>query len=148
MNRAEELFGRLKRDGVEAIRNLIEERQSEELFLDFKRSSDDGTKKRLSDIDRNNLAKSISGFGNSEGGVIIWGVDCSRGSDGADVPQYEKPLDDPKRFKSWLEGVVSGCTVPPHGGVQHHAIELDKTNKGFVVTYVPQSNHAPHQVVG
>jgi hypothetical protein len=42
MGRAEDLFERLKKQGVEAIRVLVLDRQSEELFLDFKRSSDNG----------------------------------------------------------------------------------------------------------
>ena len=48
--------------GEQAIDGFILERQSEELFLDFKRSSDNGAGDRLSDRDRDNLAKAISGF--------------------------------------------------------------------------------------
>lgn len=133
---------------METIRALIADRHSEELFLDFKRSSDNGAGTSLSQTDRNNLAKAISGFGNSAGGVIVWGIDCSRGLDGSDVAQYEVPVVDANRFKSWLEGVVSGCTFPPHDGVLHAAIEREQSTSGFVVTYVPQSIRAPHQVVG
>lgn len=148
MGRAEDLFNRVKSEGISAIRTLILDRQSEELFLDFKRSSDEGRGTVLSQTDRNNLARAISGFGNAAGGIVIWGVDCSRGTDGADVASYEVPLQDAKRFKSWLEGAVSGCTFPPHGGVQHWAIETGRDREGFVATYIPQSNEAPHQVVG
>lgn len=28
-------------------------------------------------------------------------------------------IDNPRRFKSWLEGAVSGLTLPPHPGVSH-----------------------------
>lgn len=76
MGRAEDLFERLKQGGETAIDELIEQRQAEELFLDFKRSADGASGRRLHDNDRQNLARAISGFGNSEGGVIIWGVDC------------------------------------------------------------------------
>ena len=148
MGRAQDLFERIEREGIGAIRSLILDRQSEELFLDFKRSSDQGRGNSLSQTDRNNLAKSISGFGNSAGGIIIWGVDCSRNSDGADVASFEVPLDDAKRFRSWLEGAISGCTLPPHGRVQHCVVETGQNREGFVVTYIPQSNDAPHQVVG
>jgi hypothetical protein len=104
MGRAEDLFDRIRAGGVSAIEEIIEDRTSEELFLDFKRSGNCGKGKRLKDDDRNNLAKAISGFGNSEGGVVIWGVDCSRMKDGADVAQAKVPFEDPKRFVSWLEG--------------------------------------------
>jgi hypothetical protein len=58
--------------GGEAIDDLIAAQASEELFLDFKRSADDGKGRALHSSDRNNLAKAISGFGNSGGGVVLW----------------------------------------------------------------------------
>ncbi|MBI5091444.1 MAG: ATP-binding protein [Candidatus Hydrogenedentes bacterium] len=147
MGRAEDLYSRLGSEGYPGIQALIAERRSEELFLDFKRSSNNGSGKSLHDNDRNNLAKAISGFGNSAGGVIVWGIDCSRVQDAADVANCEFPLEDAKRFKSWLEGAVSGCTFPPHTGVVHASIDNGRDSQGFVVTLVPQSMQAPHQVV-
>ena len=85
MGRAEDLFKRLSDGGETEIDRLIVDRQSEELFLDFKRSADDGRGNRLHDNDRTNLAKAISGFGNSEGGVIVWGVDCRNQDNRGDV---------------------------------------------------------------
>src|SRR5690242_12152620 len=85
MGRAEDLSARLSSGGEAAIDELIQERQSEELFLDFKRSSDNGSGTRLSDTDRGNLARAISGFGNSEGGVVVWGVDCRPDQEIGDV---------------------------------------------------------------
>ena len=148
MGRAEDLFEQLARDGEAALEHFIASRKSEELYLDFKRSSDNGSGRRLSDIDRNNLAKAISGFGNSEGGVVVWGIDCSGDSDGADVARASFLLSDTARFLSWLEGAVSGRTVPPHQGVRHHAITSGSGPSGYVVTLIPQSDAAPHQVVG
>ena len=148
MGRAEDLFHRIERDGEVAINDFIAERQSEELYLDFKRSSDNGSGKRLSDIDRNNLIKAISGFGNSEGGILVWGVDCSAAPDGADVAKAKIPLANAVRFLSWLEGAVSGCTVPPHPHIRHHSILVGQGPAGFVTTIIPQSNLAPHQTVG
>jgi len=68
MERSEELFKRICSIGESAIDEFISSRESEHLFLDFKRSSDHGRGVRLSNDDRNNFAKAISGFGNSEGG--------------------------------------------------------------------------------
>jgi hypothetical protein len=148
LGRPEEIFEKIVKDRELAIDEFVLVRQSEELFLDFKRSSDNGSGKLLSQNDRENLAKAISGFGNSEGGIIVWGIDCSKDADGADVAHTKVPLENPKRFRSWLEGVVSGCTVPPHSGVRHHDILLGESGKGFVVTLIPKSNAAPHQTVG
>lgn len=144
--RAKDLFDRIVNEGLDAIRAFIETRKSEELFLDFKRSSDNGSGTRLSANDRNNLSKAISGFGNSEGGIVVWGVDCSDLGDGADVASAEVPIVNATRFCSWLENAVSGCTIPPHSGVVNHVIQ--KTDEdGFVVTYIPKSNHSPHQML-
>lgn len=148
MDRAEEIFNRIVEKGEAAIEDFILTRTSEELFLDFKRSSDNGAGKVLSQTDRNNLAKAISGFGNSEGGVIVWGIDCSNDETNADVAKAKVPLVDAKRFQSWLEGTISGCTVPPHSGVRNSTVLSGKSGTGFVVTYIPKSDHAPHQVVG
>ena len=146
MGRAEDIYQRVMNDGVNALEAFINDRQSEELFLDFKRSSNDGNDVRFSTVDRKNLSKAISGFGNSEGGVIVWGVNCSPDSDGADVASMLVPLENPKRFASLIQGAISGCTLPPHSGVQNEVIEIDN-NKGYVITLVPKSNSAPHQCI-
>jgi|CXWL01.1.fsa_nt_gi hypothetical protein len=148
MGRAEDLFERIIEGGESVIDALIHDRVSEELFLDFKRSSDAGAGNSLSQNDRNNLSKAISGFGNSEGGVIVWGVECKDRADIGDVPEKKLPVELPTRFVSRLEGAVSGCTVPPHPGVRHIAIPSSSdAQKGFVATLIPSSHLAPHQTV-
>lgn len=146
MGRAEDIFNALIENGVDAVDRFIEEAASEELFLDFKRSADNGGGARLHNNDRKNLAKAISGFGNSEGGVIVWGVECSRDPVTGDVASEMAPIQQVARFRSLLEGVISGLTVPPHGKVQNHAIS-NEDGSGFVATLIPMSNHAPHQTV-
>jgi hypothetical protein len=145
--RAKEILERILENGESAIDAFIADREAESLFLDFKRSADDGNGKKLHQNDRSNLARAISGFGNSEGGVVIWGVDCRKGEDYADVARAKFPLEDAQRFLSWLEGAVSSATIPVHSAVEHHAILIGKNEKGFVITYIPKSNHAPHQVI-
>src|SRR5215469_7521481 len=103
MGRAEDLFDRLKERGEAEIDQLIQDRHSEELFLDFKRSADGGSGRRFHDDDRRNLARAISGFANSEGGIIIWGVDC-RDQGSGDLPGEKIGIQNPRRFVSWLEG--------------------------------------------
>jgi len=147
MGRAEDIFEKIKKDGEQAIDEFIIDRKSEELFLEFKRSSDNGSGSKLSDSDREHLAKAISGFGNSEGGVIVWGIDCSKDKDHADVAHSKCPIQNAKKFVSWLEGAISSCTVPPHTKVQHHYIITHDKEDGFVATKIPKSDHAPHQVV-
>lgn len=88
----------------------------------------------------------ISAFGNSSGGVIIWGIDCSYNpQDAADLPRGKNPITNVQRFISRLEGVVSGCTIPPHPKVVHYSIKLPNCDDGFVATLIPESYLAPHQ---
>jgi len=148
MNRAEDIFDKLKKDGEVAIDQFIADFQSENLWLDFKRSADDGAGTKLNIRDRENLARAISGFGNSDGGVIVWGVDCRKDPiTGADVPQNKVPISNPQRFVSWLENVVTSCTAPPHPSVEHVAIALPGSAAGFVATFIASSIHAPHQCI-
>jgi hypothetical protein len=147
MGHAEEIFEQIIEKGEAAIDEFIDNRETESLFLDFKRSTNDGTGKKLETNDRKNLAKAISGFGNSEGGVIVWGVDCREGEDYADVAQAKFPLEDAKKFESWLEGAISSCTIPQHTEVKNHSIYSENKPQGYVITLIPKSNHAPHQVI-
>ena len=118
--------------------------QTEELFLDFKQAVSTGKNgTSLHKDDRKNLAKGISGFGNSEGGVIVWGVECSRDCDIGDVAKAKVKVRNVHRFLSWLENAISGCTIPSHNRVRNHIISVDKNGDGFVATYIPKSELAP-----
>ncbi len=145
MSRAQHLYERLLAGGEPAIETLIADRAAEELFLDFRRSADDGEGERLHVNDRRNLARAISGFGNSEGGVIVWGIDCRNLPDRGDPSTAKRPVANPARFADWLAEASSGCTLPAHDGVHHRPIETAIKNRGFVLSYVPKSHLAPHQ---
>ena len=142
MSRADDLFDRLVAGGEPEVLAFIAQPVTEELFLDYKCSADNGGGNALHNRDRANLAKAISGFGNSEGGVIVWGVDCRQDPVLGDVPDQPVHIQNPTRFKSWLEQATSGLTVPAHNGVRHHPIV-----PGFVVTLIPSGAHAPYQTV-
>lgn len=146
-SRPKEILESILKNGESAIDDFISDREAESLFLDFKRSAVDGSGKKLHENDRANLARAISGFGNSEGGIVVWGVDCRQGEDYADVARAKFPLLDARKFLSWVEGAISSATIPAHSGVEHHAILSGASKKGFVITYIPGSNHAPHQVI-
>ena len=105
MSRAIDLFSRIEQGGQAAILELIATRKSEELFLDFKRSADNGAAARLHDNDRNNLAKAISGFGNSEGGIVVWGVDCARAG------QARRRVPDRWRRRISMRSTLSRCRL-------------------------------------
>ena len=89
MSRAEDIFEKLIYFGEDAIDEFILNRQTEELFMDFKQAASDGKSMRsLHPNDRRNLAKAISAFGNSEGGVLVWGVECAKDVEVGDVAKF------------------------------------------------------------
>ena len=144
MSRAEDIFQKLIYFGEDAIDDFIVNLQTEELFLDFKQAVSTGKNgTSLHKDDRKNLAKGISGSGNSEGGVIVWGVECSRDCDIGDVAKAKVKVKNVHRFLSWLENAISGCTIPSHNRVRNHIISVDKNGDGFVATYIPKSELAP-----
>ncbi len=149
MGRAEDILEQIRRDGLNAIDEFILIKKSEELFLDFKTSGDNGTGRVLHKDDRANLEKAISGFANSEGGVIVWGISTKKDKYGvADLPSARQPISDVKKFISLLESAISGCTVPPHNKIENYPLVINDNNEGFVVTYIARSNDAPHMAVG
>ena len=144
MSRAEDIFQKLVYFGEDAIDDFIINSQTEELFLDFKQAVSVGKNfTTLHRDDRKNLAKAISGFGNSEGGVIVWGVECSRDIEIGDVAKAKVKVKNVYRFLSWLENAISGCTIPSHNKVRNHIISADENGDGFIATYIPKSDIAP-----
>lgn len=147
MGRAEQLFERIHVGGADEIENMVRTPVVEELFLDYKRAATVLPNNKLREDDRKNLAKAVSGFGNSEGGLIIWGVDCKQGPNG-DVPLFP-PQKVPQAiaFKTLLDSAVGGLTLPAHQGVENLAALSPGEASGFVVTYVPMGMNVPLQTL-
>jgi len=146
MTEAFRMFGDLTQRGEAALDELIRQRGTEELYLDFKRSADQGKGNGLHADDRKNLSKAISGFGNSAGGLIVWGVDCPSPREGRDDAAKEQrfPLINAQRFKANLDNAIAGATVPPHPNVLNSAFAVNPADgSGYVATLVPISDNAP-----
>lgn len=144
MSRAIDLFERLQADRTTALEELIADRELESLFLDFKRSPADGASRQLAPEDNKNLSRSISGFGNSSGGVVVWGVDCRREATTGNEVAEKHPLLDAGGFATKVQNAISRATVPPHPGVQVAFFEESKpATAGYVAVLIPQSIIGP-----
>jgi hypothetical protein len=76
LQRLQEVWGPVPGDSGQAlawIESAVTRLAEEGLYLDFKQKADKN-RPSLDDDDKANLAKSISGFANTDGGLIIWGV--------------------------------------------------------------------------
>ena len=140
---AQNFFERLNTRGFELVQELIAQQVTEELYLDYKGVATISVEKSLRDDDRKNLAKAISGFANSEGGVIIWGVDCRPDSSGKEVVR-EKYLADPTWFKSLIDNNIGSLTTPFHSAVKSVALSPSIDAPGVVVTFVPEGQNVPY----
>jgi hypothetical protein len=141
VNAAEQLYRRIEREGLLVIKELVRDKVPEDTYLEYKQASGD-TPGKPSANDLNNLAKSISAFSNTGGGVMIWGIKCKQGPTG-DVPTKYKPLEKVNGFRSRLEGRIGRLAVPPPEGIENLIVISNEGDAGYMVTYIPQANHLP-----
>lgn len=147
MSRAEELIERIRTRGLPAVDELIADAAAEELFLDFKRSANTGLPRLLPKEDARHFAKAISGFGNAEGGIIVWGIDCRVDRATGALSVTRAPLPDVATFRARLEEAISRSSTPPHPGVENFEV-LDGTGtSGYVVTLVPKAEFGPIRAI-
>src|SRR5438105_2235610 len=70
---------------------FVKEQRREDLMLDFKLAPAAFANRD----DRKTLTVAVSGFANSSGGLIVWGVDARQDDDGIDCAQRVEPIADP-----------------------------------------------------
>lgn len=117
---------------------FITEQQEEHLHLDFKAARDTSLKDN-----KTNLAIALSGFANADGGVIIWGVDARRNSQGVDCACGKLPVNSLADLLSHLNEFTGQAVNPIVDGVVHRGVKIGP-DEGFAVTLVPASDAGPH----
>jgi Putative DNA-binding domain len=122
------------------IDDYLTRRQEEYLHLDFKTIK--GASLASAD-DRRSFAKSLSGFANSAGGIIVWGVDARKNDQGVDCAGATSEIKQLKMLLSRLNEFTGQAVSPIVDGVRHKLIERT-TDTGFAATLVPESQSAPH----
>ncbi|CAL65848.1 helix-turn-helix domain-containing protein [Christiangramia forsetii] len=128
---------------LKEIDRFIEEGQEENLNLEFKTVNFPNYNEQNKEFDKKNLSEVISGFANSNGGIIIWGIKAKNNSKNQDVAQSKKPIEQLTKFLNTLNRLEGQAITPYISGLVHEKIET--TNDiGFIKTYVPASENAPH----
>jgi len=122
------------------IAEFIRLGQEENLHLDFKTV---GNANLRGGDDKRNFAKCLSGFANSNGGIIIWGVDARKNAQDIDCAGAAAEIAPIRLFLSRLNELTGEAVSPVIDGIQHKHIETMQ-NKGFAVTLVPESNSGPY----
>lgn len=122
------------------LEQYIALKQEEHLHLDFKTVK---SASLASTDDRKNLAAAISGFANSSGGLIVWGIEARKNAEGIDCAAALAPVEQPALLLSRLNSLTGEATDPMPHGVRHKLIEVSPGH-GVCVTLVPESDAGPH----
>jgi hypothetical protein len=107
-------------------------------WLDFKGNVQPNDLRRL-------WSRALSGFANTQGGVLIFGIDARKDDKTEiDAASALSLIPRPHALKSRLLELHHQATDPPVLGVEIEAYE-DANQNGFVVCYIPKSKHRPHR---
>jgi hypothetical protein len=145
MGAAEDLFKEIVEGRYGRIDQFVRDGTWESLHVDFKQkqNSSHGIAERN---DIKNYSKALSGFANSDGGVIVWGVECKPQSPGdPDVASQLRPITQHQAFMTSLNALGSQLVARSVESVQNLSIDDPATNSGFVATLIPASDYAPHR---
>ncbi len=122
------------------LQSYIDTMQEEHLYLEFKEISNPDFSNK---DDKKNLAKVISGFANSDGGIVIWGIKAKKNDQGIDCAQALMPIDNVSLLVSRLNSLTSDFASPLVDGIRHEKLDVGQ-DRGFVKTLIPVSLSGPH----
>lgn len=139
-------FRRALRDlTIDDISELVRDEAAEDSSLELKQAVEFDTSGRVRDGSRNDIARELVAFANSEGGILVLGI---RESD--DEPHRAAeivPLDDCHELAERLRRAVYEIIEPKLHSLQAKGISTKSgETEGVVVFGVPQSRSAPHRV--
>lgn len=133
------LIENIKKNGIEQIEKIVSQNEvGENFYLDFKKVSTDTNYKSLSENDKKNLSKAISGFSNTSGGILIWGV---KEEDKKFLTDY---ISDPEKFSSLINENIYSLSDPIQLNTDSFSISNTK-GIGVVVTIIHESRGNPIQ---
>ncbi|MGE5445954.1 MAG: helix-turn-helix domain-containing protein [Ignavibacteriales bacterium] len=118
------------------INNLISNKAEETINLDFKSSDSLGTQEQK----KKELAKDVSSFANSEGGIIVYGI-----RENNHVAESLSFIDGSNFTKEWIEQVIHSNIHRKIDGVLIIPVRFENdVSKTVYVIKIPESNQAPH----
>ncbi|TXF90834.1 ATP-binding protein [Neolewinella aurantiaca] len=132
---------------LEELKRFVKDKREEDVHLEFKRAVHLNFNDKNRNSDKKNLSKCLSGFANSDGGILIWGIEAAM-NNGVDCATRLKPINELKKFSNRLNSLEGQSVVPTIEGVRHEIILLESEgDRGFIKTFVPKSRVAPHMAL-
>lgn len=129
---------------INEIERFIQDGQEENSFIEFKTVVHPNYNDKNREDDKKNISKTISGFANSNGGLVIWGIKAKENDKKQDIATEKSPIKELTRFLNTLNRLEGQATIPIVTGIIHRKIEVSE-DFGFIVTYIPPSEFAPHK---
>ena len=125
------------------LQQLVRDRVQENIYLEFKTKKD----RRTPDVDESDafqFSRALSGFANSDGGVLLWGIESDREERACDL----KPIAHVAEFESRLKKSLLNAVHPMVDGVEIQLIPDDSDSAaGFIKCLIPRSEKTPHRAM-
>ncbi|HIA54778.1 MAG TPA: ATP-binding protein [Candidatus Melainabacteria bacterium] len=132
------LFKQFKVGGISFLKSLKDGKATESEILDFKLAKN--SQPPLETEDKSNFSKAISGFSNTAGGVLAWGIYCAKDGKGEDCVLDCRPIDNVSVIKTEAEQFLSQCSSPAVQGVEFHCVfENESKASGYLIMHIPKS---------
>jgi hypothetical protein len=112
-------------------------------WLDFKVGDGAGLDDKKK---RSKWSEALSGFGNTEGGVLIWGLEAKQDPKTKyDMVTKLALCPDVFAMEQLLRRSLQEAVDPPISGVDIKAVPSPDGKTGFVVCLIPEGHHRPHR---
>lgn len=121
------------------IHDFVTNQVAEDIFLEFKTAN----YPQGIDFDKKNFSKCLSGFANSSGGILIWGISAKESKNNPDVANELKPIKDIIEFENYLKKNEGNAVIPLIEGIEYRRI-LENGQGGYLLVYIPSSERSPH----
>lgn len=139
----------VSRDGWTLVQEWVATNVPETVTLEFKKKSKPATS-ALDEFDRANIARTISGFANTEGGIFGFGFDADEKRKGdPDTLQRLQSIPDLQNCVARIQDELHELTHPAVRGLSVHPLEdPNAKGTGVVLLHIPESDGGPHRVSG
>lgn len=118
----------------EDLDQYIQLQVQESVHLDYKHSD------ALLKTGQKEIPKDVSAFANSDGGMIIYGIEES----GHLPMRIDGGVSNSAISREWIEQTILNNIAPRIDGIEIHQIPIDTNNSAYCII-IPKSDRAPHQ---
>jgi len=147
---AREFFDRIRAEGWALVSSWPAQQQTEQLYLECKSTNFDPATLKLTNADKDALARALSGFANTDGGVLMFGVNARPAAKGQpDVVQAIEPVRGLPRFAELVRDTAKTIVEPAIAGIDLELVTAPGVaDEGVLALLVPRSMGGPHRANG